>query len=354
MAYLWVHYDYSKAIDGLKPTPENGLRQPFSALHSLVQTLRTLAFFLCMWALVYLFNVFGFLIFFYATPIFVRVLFDTLPMTESRLTDEIRAVFKQAGVDLGHIRIIQTKKRNTTNAMVCGTKWGFGPLKRTLLVTDNLFSRLSEEEFVAVMRHEASHFRLHHIRKRVFAVLYSYLLSVALASIPVILLVSVMIKFQLQQLQLQAAASIFAALGALYCMNRMIYNAIHRHEHEADVEAVKMGSSSEAMIGALQKITDDHGTNYKKRPFLTRFMLSQAHPSLEERINVIHTGEIPQEQFLKGHVLQVASAYALMLVATFYFVSTKPETPEPKREIASEHPAAIVEPVQSDSSDPNR
>lgn len=341
MSLIWVQFDYTRALevrrDRAAATPAE--ITPPSA--HLAQTLRGVAFLCCLYALLHFFSIFGFLIFLYATPLFIRIMFETLPMAESPLRDRIYGVFREAGIELGHVRIIQSKRKRFTNAMVCGTKWGVGPCKRTLLVTEALFERLDEEELIAVLRHEASHFRLNHIRKRTLCVIGTYFLSLVLVFVPIALAISVLDRAGINPMVVTPYLSLVAGIASLYWINRVTFAMVHHQEHEADVEAVRLGSPPDAMISALRKITEDHGgANTRKKSFLQRWLLNHAHPSLEEREAAIRAMTVPpRERLLAFHPVKMAAAYGAMAIATYTFVVTAPpKAKAPNREIASESP----------------
>jgi Zn-dependent protease with chaperone function len=339
MSLVWVQLDYARALELRRARMESAPPETTPPAAHLAQTFRAIVFLGCLYVLVHFLSVFGFLVFLYATPLFVRVMFETLPMAESPLRDRIYGIFREAGIELGHVRIIQSRRKRFTNAMVCGTKWGVGPCKRTLLVTEALFERLDEEELIAVLRHEASHFRLNHIRKRTLCVIGNYFLSLFMVMVPMAMVLTGMNRFGIDPKGITSFLSLFAGLGSLYWINRVTFAMIHHQEHEADVESVRLGSSPEAMISALQKITDDHGgSNTRKKSFLKRWMLNHAHPSLEERIAAIRAGAVPvREPLLVFHPARLAAAYAVMLIATYVLVASKPPAGStPNREIASE------------------
>lgn len=338
MAIVWMQIDYARAMDRHRARVREIPLETTPPAALFTQSVRGLAFILCLYAVLHYFSLAGFLLFFYATPVLARVMFASLPMHESPLRERIRGVFTEAGVEVGHIRIIQSRRKGFANAMVCGTKWGFGPFRRTLFITESLFERLEEEEFVAVMRHEAAHFRLHHLRERVLTVIGTYLLSIVLTMVPVFAFVALLMRLQWRQPQLEAIVSVGAALAGLYWINRITFAMIHRQEHEADLEAVRMGSPADAMISALRKITDDHGgSNRRQKSFLRRLILSHAHPSLDEREAVLRAGEAPRAPYFPFPAVRLVATYAALIACTTWLVMTQPRG-RADRSVASESP----------------
>lgn len=337
MAFIWIQYDYSRALEIRRPRTADGAIQTTPPVAFFVQALRGFACLFCFYILFHFLNVLAIVILFYATPVLVRMLFSTLPMAESPLRDRIHQVFLQAGVNLGQIRIIQSKHRNFSNAMVCGTRFGIGPFKRTLLITESLFSRLDEEEFVAVMRHEAAHFKLNHLRDRFLSVIGTYIAGLVLVLVPGFLVTSILLKLHWFLPDVQAALSLLCTLGALYWMNRVTFAVIHRQEHEADLEAVHLGTDPGVMISALEKITADHGgANARKKSFIRRLMLNHAHPSLEERVDVIRAGAFARTRLVQYPVWKLAAVYAMMIAFSAYLFSSSPDKAGAHRDIASE------------------
>ncbi len=214
-----------------------------------------------------------------AAPLMIRVLFPCTIMAESSLKRGFKAVFDDAKSPISEVFILNTNKIKVSNALVCGSRFGMGPTRRTLFLSENLFHLLSENELNSVLCHEAAHFQLHHLAKRAGWILAGMLFAVAVTSIPV---TAVTLLFR-HVPSVQWALNISLVVLNLFIQFWMIARVIKRQELEADAQAVKLGATPKTLISALEKITHYNGSEEKPRDFLTQMTVGSFHPSFEER-----------------------------------------------------------------------
>lgn len=265
-------------------------------------------------------------------PLMVRILFSCHRMHPSPLKDEIFSIFQKAGVKLGEIYLMDTDKFKMSNALVCGSKYGFGPMKRSLFLTQNLFHTLDEDELRAVLCHEASHFQLHHIAKRGLSAFLALLAAFIFVMFPI-----GMIAVTIQSKEWISALSILSLIINLIFQFIFIFRVIRKQEYEADLNAVKLGATPQALIGALEKITQFNGGHDRNEDWITRHVMGNAHPSLEERRDALLTQQIPKSARILPEPRFIASYAVIVLVIGTWFVNAnKDSILEPNREIASE------------------
>ncbi len=231
-------------------------------------------------------------------------------MYPSELKSEILSVFKAAKLNIGEIYLMDTHSFKLYNAMVCG---------RTLFLTQNLFEKLEPEELKAVICHEASHFKLKHIAKRIFA-------GICITAISMVL-IGLFNTFLLMALELKSkgAQSVLFLTGIVMTLAFQLYwlfKVIRKQEFEADVHALNLGGSGAALVSALEKLTRSNGSSFKAESLLTRLVLGHAHPSFEERKEAIFNRQIPTSaQVLPPISLMVS--YVCVIIALFSFVALK-------------------------------
>jgi Zn-dependent protease with chaperone function len=265
-------------------------------------------------------------------PLMVQILFSCQKMHPSTLKDEIRSVFEKAGVYLGEIYLMDTDRMKMSNALVCGSKYGFGPFKRSLFLTQNLFETLEEDELKAVICHEASHFQMHHIAKRGFSALFVIVMALLCVGLPIGL-----IAVTIQSKEWITTLTILNLIGNLIFQYTFIFRVIRKHEFEADLNAVNLGANPQALIRALEKISEFNGSSQVREDILTRMVMGNAHPTLEERKEALVAHHLPRSARILPETRFVVSYAMVVLIVGAWFVNANKESLwGPNREIASE------------------
>ena len=204
----------------------------------------------------------------------------------------ITKAFAGVKVDVARLYFIEMSKLKFHNALVSGPKWGVGPFQRSLFITRSLFDQLSKEEVNAVLLHEASHFKLHHLTKRMVAALGAALLSLALI---------VALSYLNLLLFSQVISAGIGIVLFLLIQTQFVSFISRKHELEADLEAVRMGASPVALVGALKKITLlGGGVSHENTDWFSRaisvWILGNSHPSIKERDTTLRRGFIQKHQ----------------------------------------------------------
>gem|GEM_PF-6498558 len=236
-------------------------------------------------------------------PVFIRLQNRCTPMADSALKAEIISSFKNEGVMLANILIVDEPESTAKNAFIAGTGFGAGPFGRTLFVTLGLFKALDREEFKAVMLHEAAHLKLDHVTKRVLAAVFMTVVAAFWIALPA--------TFLSHGHPLVIAGSVLAtvALQAL-----LMSRVIARQEHEADLAAIAMGASSDALVSALEKVSA--GSNEIENPAL-RALNGNLYPSVRSRIESIRAFELPKR--LSARTGAPALAYSLLVLGLVFW-----------------------------------
>ncbi len=187
----------------------------------------------------------------WALPRFVAPLFNRFtPLADGELKTRVEDVLRRCGFAADGVFVMDGSRRSAHgNAYFTG----LGRHKRIVLL-DTLLERLGVNEIEAVLAHELGHFRLHHIRHRLFVSL-----GVALAALAAF-------AWAAQQLQIYAAlgvatptsqaALLLAAIASqpfTFFATPLMAAWSRRHEFEADEFAVRHADGA-ALGQALVKL----------------------------------------------------------------------------------------------------
>ncbi len=176
--------------------------------------------------------------------------------------------------------------------------------RRTLFLTLNLFEKLTENELKAVVYHEAAHLKQNHLWKRLFSAMVYLCLGIFWAVLPFCLWMPGDIG--------AATGAIFLAIFIqLFFLGRKIY----QQEIEADLVAVEMGASSDALISALEKLSP--GSEKEISP-LTRLVFGVYHPTAFTRIQAIRSGGVTRDNEIFPKK-QYFAAYSLFVVGFLFY-----------------------------------
>jgi Zn-dependent protease with chaperone function len=245
------------------------------------------------------------------TPLFLRLQYACTPMSDSELKSSILAVFARESVPLSRIYIIDEPTSGQKNAFLAGTGIGFGPFGRTLFITLPLIETLNEGELKAVVLHEAAHAVQSHNRKRFLASVGLMVLATFWITLPV--------AFLMPTHLLALSASI---LLTVFIQALLLSRVIAKQEHEADLLAVQMGASSNALISALRKLTD--GNDGIRNPLL-RTLSGNLYPTLEARIACIGACEVPRRARIFRNPAHSLAYSLLVLGVMFWSVGARVE-----------------------------
>lgn len=216
-------------------------------------------------------------------PVVIAPLFNKFePIRDEALSRSIQSLMAGNGIRVKKILQMDAGARSRhTNAYFTG----IGKTKQIVLF-DTLLASHSHEEILAVLAHEAGHFRKRHVLK-LLAIFEVFLLAV-------FYLTSLLIKWPPLYAAFGFASPIaYAGLflaGILWqkagFFLQPVYMAISRYfEKEADIFTVNMLQSARPMMTALKRLAADNLSNLNPHPFYVRFHYS--HPPIVERVSVL-------------------------------------------------------------------
>ncbi|MDA8165235.1 MAG: M48 family metallopeptidase [Desulfobacteraceae bacterium] len=232
------------------------------------------------WLVVWLFFLAFSVFLLYLSPHVIEPLFNTFtPIADEELARRLRETMARAGISVDRVVAMDASRRSThSNAYFSG----IGRVKRIVLY-DTLLAANSRDEIVAVLAHEAGHWRKKHLLKRLAA---SQLLALGGLYLAFRLTQGELLTswFGLGEPTLYGKLLLAGFLGSIaaFPLEPLASFFSRRHEREADDFAVRLTSSPEALASAFVKLAKDNLSNLHPHPWYAAF--SYSHPPLPERV----------------------------------------------------------------------
>lgn len=238
---------------------------------------------LFVWAFFLVFSLFMM----YISPYVIEPLFNKFtPIAEDykQLEGKIREMFAKVGIKVSRVFQMDASKRSKhTNAYFTG----IGKVKRIILY-DTLLEKMNEDEVLAVLAHEAGHWKKKHILKRI-------VIS------EIIGFVGIYVSFKILQTDWLTQAfniengSFYTKLVILGFVGSIIsfpFTPIssyfsRKHERQADQMAVNLTGKPDGLISSLIKLSKDNLSNLHPHPFYAKFYYS--HPPIVQRLEMLKT-----------------------------------------------------------------
>lgn len=208
-------------------------------------------------------------------------LFNKLtPLEDGKLKSKIIAFAREIDFPVTNIFVMDGSKRSSkANAFFSGLG-----KKKKIVLFDTLIDKMEEDEIIAVLAHEAGHYKKKHIIRN--------LISGAVNLFVVFLLLGIVVQYPALpealgattsestiHLSLIAFSFLFSPVSIL---TGILMNAMSRKmEFEADAYAAEH-FEKEHLITALKKLSRDHLSNLTPHPVYVKVYYS--HPPLSERI----------------------------------------------------------------------
>lgn len=216
----------------------------------------------------------------YLAPYVIEPLFNKFsPIEDVELERKIRDLMERAGLSVSRVFTMDASRRSShSNAYFSG----IGHVKRIVLF-DTLLSTNSHEEILAILAHEAGHWKKHHVIKRLVV-----MEIVALAGMYLFFVLArgegLVDLFGLAQSTMYAKLLLagFVISLAAYPFQPLMSSWSRRHEREADDFAVKITGSPQAMAASLVRLSSENLANLHPHPLYAAFHYS--HPPMPERV----------------------------------------------------------------------
>jgi STE24 endopeptidase len=233
------------------------------------------------WLVVWLFLLVFKICMLYISPYVIEPLFNKfVPIADTELEEKIKKLFAGAGLSVSKVFTMDASKRSGHgNAYFSG----IGHVKRIVLF-DTLLEKSSHEEILALLAHEAGHWRKKHILKRLvlmecfsFVALYAawwLVQSNWLADLFGITAPTLYVKLVLVG---------FCGMLVLFPLKPMAAWLSRRDEWQADRFAVEMTGEPRILARALVKLGRDNLSNLHPHPWYIN--LHYSHPPLSQRVS---------------------------------------------------------------------
>jgi STE24 endopeptidase len=234
------------------------------------------------WVFVLLFSIF----LLYVSPYVIEPLFNKFsPIENDTLEERIKEVMSRIGLKINRVFTMDASKRSShSNAYFTG----IGHVKRIVLF-DTLLANHEDDEIIAILAHEAGHWKKKHILKmlvvsQVFALLAFYAAFRLTAGDDLAEL------FRLDIPSMHSKLLLVAFIGSLVLFPIKPFMAYisRRHEVEADNFAVELTRSPGPLAKALIKLGKDNLANLHPHPWFAAIHYS--HPPLVQRVMDILSG----------------------------------------------------------------
>ncbi len=238
---------------------------------------------LWIWGFFLLFGIFMM----YISPYVIEPLFHKFtPIENEELESGIRTLMQKAGIKVSRVfRMDASKRTKHTNAYFTG----IGKVKRIVLY-DTLIEKMDNNEVLAVLAHEAGHWKKKHLLKHLIAV-ESVALIVMYVSYQILQSDFLLRLFHIGENSFFAKVVILGFIGSIvsFPFSPLSNYFSRRHEHEADKYSYEMTGDKGSMISTLVKLSKDNLSNLHPHPLYALFHYS--HPPVLERIRRIRSYE---------------------------------------------------------------
>lgn len=220
-----------------------------------------------------------------AYPVIIAPLFNRFePIADADLANAIRSLMAANNIRVKKILQMDAGIRSRhTNAYFTG----FGKTKQIVLF-DTLLSSHPREEILAVLAHEAGHYRRKHVLKQMLLAEILLLVSFGLSA-PVVRSPVLYEAFGFSPAQTYAGLFMMGLIWqkAGFFVQPLVM-AVSRHfERQADRFAVRLLGSAQPLIDSLKRLAADNLANLSPHPLYVLFHYS--HPPLAERIALLES-----------------------------------------------------------------
>jgi STE24 endopeptidase len=213
-------------------------------------------------------------------PVVILPLFNKFdPIENKMLEDRIRTLMERVGIRAkGIFKMDASKRSKHTNAFFVG----IGRTKRIVLF-DTLLASHAEEEILAVLAHEAGHWKKKHILRMLILLeilsFVSFYVMAKLLNWPLLYQ-----TFGFHESIVYGGLFLIGTFVSLigYFVQPFEAAISRKFEREADDFALELTKTAEPMCSALKRLAGDNLANLTPHPLYAWFYYS--HPPLVERI----------------------------------------------------------------------
>jgi STE24 endopeptidase len=216
----------------------------------------------------------------YLSPVLIEPLFFKFqPLQKEALAERVKAVMGEAGLMVERVQQVDASRRSKhSNAYFTG----IGRVKRIVLF-DTLLEQMNDDEIIGVLAHEAGHWKLGHIWKRLLTMELVSLVSCWLAW-RFLSWGGLADWFSLAPLSFVGQVVLLGFLASLvsFPLTPLSSALSRRHEWQADRFAHDLTGDPKPLAHALVKLCKENLSNLHPHPLYAWFYYS--HPPVVDRI----------------------------------------------------------------------
>ena len=231
------------------------------------------------WVFMLLFSIF----LLYISPYVIEPLFNKFkPMEDISLEGKIKETLARVGLKINRVFSMDASKRSShSNAYFTG----IGHVKRIVLF-DTLLANHGDDEIIAILAHEAGHWKKKHILKmlvlsQIIGLLGFYLAHKLTAGD----LLAEVFMLDIPTIHAKLLLAIFIGTLALFPIKPLMAYISRLHEIEADNFALQLTEAPGPMANALIKLGKDNLANLHPHPLYAAVYYS--HPPMAQRVKRI-------------------------------------------------------------------
>jgi STE24 endopeptidase len=231
------------------------------------------------WVFMLLFSIF----LLYISPYVIEPLFNKFkPMEDISLEGKIKETLARVGLKINRVFSMDASKRSShSNAYFTG----IGHVKRIVLF-DTLLANHGDDEIIAILAHEAGHWKKKHILKmlvlsQIIGLVGFYLAHKLIAGD----ILAEVFMLDIPTIHAKLLLAIFIGTLALFPIKPLMAYISRLHEIEADNFALQLTEAPGPMANALIKLGKDNLANLHPHPLYAAVYYS--HPPMAQRVKRI-------------------------------------------------------------------
>ncbi|MDX1776541.1 MAG: M48 family metallopeptidase [Desulfobulbales bacterium] len=231
------------------------------------------------WLFVLLFSIF----LLYLSPYVIEPIFNKFsPIENESLEQQIRDIMSRVGLQINRVFTMDASKRSGhTNAYFTG----IGHVKRIVLF-DTLLANHGDDEIIAILAHEAGHWKKKHLLKMlVFNQAFALVGFYAAYRLVAGTFLTELFRLDVPSMHARLLLAAFIGSLVLFPLKPLLAYLSRRHEVEADNFAVQLTRAPGSMAKGLIKLGKDNLANLHPHPWYAAVHYS--HPPLVQRVERI-------------------------------------------------------------------
>ena len=235
------------------------------------------------WLAGWIFLLFFSIFLLYISPYVIEPLFNKFkPMENTSLEGRIKEIMAKIGLKINRVFSMDASKRSShSNAYFTG----IGHVKRIVLF-DTLLANHVDDEIIAILAHEAGHWKKKHILKMLVLSQIIGLIGFYLAhKLTAGNFLAEVFMLDISTIHAKLLLVIFIGTLVLFPLKPLMAYISRRHEIEADNFALQLTGAPGPMANALIKLGKDNLANLHPHPLYAAVYYS--HPPLAQRVKRI-------------------------------------------------------------------